>query len=135
MSRPAELTPRRLLCSHCGRSVVGSATCKRRSCPGYSRIWALDWRVVLLENLIAYGGKAVMFTLTPPGADVLPWDRSKCGHGVGKCSGPAGVRCSSSGSLALERVVPEATLSTVRVGTAGDGARGRDSRVRLVEGC
>lgn len=90
MSRPAELTPRRLLCSHCGRSVVGSATCKRRSCPGNPRLWALDWRVVLLENLIAYGGKAVMFTLTPPGADVLPWDRSKCGHEVGECSGPAG---------------------------------------------
>lgn len=91
MSRPAELTVRPLLCPHCGRSVVGSATCKRRTCPGYSRLWARDWRVVLLENLIAYGGKAWMLTLTPPGADRLPWDRSQCSHGAGvPCSGPSG---------------------------------------------
>jgi hypothetical protein len=54
--------------------------CKRRTCPRYSRLWAYDWRIVLLENLIAYGGKATMYTLTPPGADQLPWDRSKCSH-------------------------------------------------------
>jgi hypothetical protein len=91
MSRPAELSTRRLLCEHCGRSIVGSATCKRRTCAGYGRLWALDWRVVLLENLIAYGGKAVMLTLTPPGADELPWDRAKCGHGTEvACSGTRG---------------------------------------------
>jgi hypothetical protein len=81
MSRPAELTVRPLLCPQCGRSVVGSATCKRRTCPGYSRLWALDWRVVLLENLTAYAGKAWMLTLTAPGADELGWDRSRCTHG------------------------------------------------------
>ena len=91
MSRPAELSIRRLLCEHCGRSIVASATCKRRICPGYGRLWALDWRVVLLENLIAYVGKAAMFTLTPPGADVLPWDRERCGHGAEvTCSGARG---------------------------------------------
>ena len=46
---------------------------------------------MLLENLIAYGGKAVMYTITPPGADQLPWDRSKCSHAAGvPCSGPRG---------------------------------------------
>lgn len=91
MSRPAELTARPSLCPYCGRSVVGSATCKRRTCPWYGRLWALDWRVVLLENLIAYGGKAWMVTLTPPGADRLPWDTSRCAHGASvQCSGTRG---------------------------------------------
>ena len=60
------------LCTWCGGTVVGKMTCKRRTCPKYARLWALDWRVVLLENLIAYGGKATMLTITPPGADRLP---------------------------------------------------------------
>jgi hypothetical protein len=57
------------ICGHCGRSVFKGMPCKRRTCPRYSRLWAYDWRIVLLENLIAYGGKATMYTLTPPGAD------------------------------------------------------------------
>jgi hypothetical protein len=68
------------ICVHCGRSRFGSMPCKRRQCPSYAAVWAYDWRIVLLENLIAYGGKAVMYTLTPPGADVLPFDRSRCSH-------------------------------------------------------
>ncbi|MGH3057592.1 MAG: hypothetical protein ACRDPP_05065 [Gaiellaceae bacterium] len=65
--------------------------CKRRTCPRYAELWAYDWRIVLLENLIAYGGKATMYTLTPPGVDMLPWDRSKCGHAEGvTCGGPRG---------------------------------------------
>ena len=68
--------------------MLGRLPCKRRTCPRYARLWALDWRVVLLENLIAYGGKAVMFTVTPPGADQLPWDTARCSHRPGlKCSG------------------------------------------------
>jgi hypothetical protein len=78
--------------------------------------------VVLLENLIAYGGKAVMFTLTPPGADVLPWDRSKCGHHVGQCSGPAGCvvrapdrwRWNASFPKRLSRLYESAQQATVR---------------------
>jgi hypothetical protein len=78
-------------CLHCGRSLFGQVPCKRRTCPRYAPIWAYDWRIVLLENLIAYGGKAVMYTLTPPGADVLPWDRSRCSHpGHVACTGPRG---------------------------------------------
>jgi hypothetical protein len=44
-----------------------------------------------LENLIAYDGDAVMYVLTPPGADRLPWDRDKCTHRAGiKCDGRHG---------------------------------------------
>jgi hypothetical protein len=27
--------------------------CKRRICPSCAPLWAYDWRIVLLENLIA----------------------------------------------------------------------------------
>jgi hypothetical protein len=93
MSRRAELSvalctgkPGRV-CSWCGGSLYGRVPCKRRICPRYAPLWAYDWRIVLLENLIAYAGKSVLYTLTPPGADVLPWDRSRCSH-------PARVSCS-----------------------------------------
>src|SRR4051794_5762168 len=129
MSRQAEPTavaicrgnPARI-CPHCGRSRFGSTPCKRRTCPSYAPTWAYDWRIVLLENLIAYGGKAVMFTLTPPGADVLPWDRSKCRHDAGRCSGPAGCvvesrarwRWNASFSRRLQRLYESAQQATVR---------------------
>jgi hypothetical protein len=79
------------ICVHCGRSRFGSMPCKRRTCPSYAALWAYDWRIVLLENLIAYGGKAVMYTLTPPGAAVLPFDRERCSHSPQvTCSGLRG---------------------------------------------
>lgn len=54
-------------------------------------MWARDWRRVMLENLTAYGGEAVMLTVTGPGADVLPWDRSMCVHDEEQlCSGRYG---------------------------------------------
>lgn len=79
------------VCGHCGRSRFGLTPCKRRTCPSYAALWAYDWRIVLLENLIAYGGDAVMYTLTPPGSDVLPWHRARCSHEDGvPCSGARG---------------------------------------------
>jgi hypothetical protein len=97
MSRPAELSvtvctgkPGRI-CPSCGGSLYGRTPCKRRICPSYASLWAYDWRIVLLENLIAYAGKAVLYTLTPPGAEALPWDRSRCSHRPGlTCSGEHG---------------------------------------------
>jgi hypothetical protein len=97
LSRPAELNvtlchgnPARA-CGYCGRSAYGNVPCKRRTCPRYADIWARDWRIVLLEAFIAYGGKATIYTLTPPGADQLPWDRTRCSHSVGiGCSGSHG---------------------------------------------
>jgi hypothetical protein len=97
MSRQAELSVRLCtgrvgrLCSWCGGSVYGRMPCKRRVCPRYAPLWAYDWRIVLLENLIAYGGKAVLYTLTPPGVNALPWDRSRCSHAADvPCSGRLG---------------------------------------------
>src|SRR4051812_46320458 len=83
------------ICGHCGRSRFGATPCKRRTCPSYAAIWAYDWRIVLLENLIAYGGKAVMYTLTPPGANLLPFDRSRCSH-------PPHLRCSGIRGCVIE---------------------------------
>ena len=69
MSRPAELSvtvctgkPGRV-CPSCGGSLYGRMPCKRRICPSYAPLWASDWRIVLLENLIAYASKAVLYTL------------------------------------------------------------------------
>jgi hypothetical protein len=65
--------------------------CKRRACPSYAYLWAYDWRIVRLEDLIGCGGKAVMYTLTPPGANVLPFDGSRCSHSPHlRCSGTRG---------------------------------------------
>jgi hypothetical protein len=83
------------LCPHCGRSRYGKMPCKRRTCPSYADLWAYDWRIVLLENLRAYEGKAVMYTLTPPGQDVLPFDRTRCSH-------PPAVPCSGIRGCVVE---------------------------------
>jgi hypothetical protein len=110
------------VCRHCGRTV-GRWRCKRRTCPGYARTWAFDWRVVLLENLIAYGGRAVMYVVTPPGADRLPWDRSKCRHASDvPCSGRLGCvveeqsrrRWNESFQRRLSRIFETAQQATYR---------------------
>jgi hypothetical protein len=47
----------------------------------------------LLDNLGAYAGRAVMLTLTPPGAELLPWDEAVCAHlGPHAHSGELGCR-------------------------------------------
>jgi hypothetical protein len=77
----------------------------------------------MLENLIAYAGKATMYTLTPPGAGPLPWDRSRCGHGVETaCSGTAGCvieadarrRWNESFPKRLSRIYETAQAATKR---------------------
>lgn len=51
---------------------MGSEGCLQAAdVPSLRADLALDWRIVLLENLIAYGGKATTITLTPPGKDRL----------------------------------------------------------------
>jgi hypothetical protein len=81
-------------CEDCGRPLgVNAHRCQRRTCPGYSETWARDQRRRLLENLGACGGRAVMLTLTPPGADLLPWDEQVCAHlGPHKHTGELGCR-------------------------------------------
>lgn len=39
-----------------------------------SRLWLGDIKRLLLTNLLAYGDRVWMVTVTAPGADVLPWD-------------------------------------------------------------
>jgi hypothetical protein len=47
----------------------------------------------LLDNLGAYAGRAVMLTLTPPGAELLPWDEAVCAYlGPHAHSGELGCR-------------------------------------------
>ena len=84
-------------CDYCGRSVHGNArSCKRRSCSGYVNLWMGDQSARLLENLWAYRGQVAMVTITPPGADRLPWDRDACTHGPDvKCSGTIGCKVSA----------------------------------------
>ena len=68
-------------CEDCGGLLgVRAYRCHRRTCPSYAETWARDQRRRLLDNLTAYAGRAVMLTLTPPGADVLPWDEDACAH-------------------------------------------------------
>lgn len=56
-------------------------------------MWAGDTRRKLFENFIAYEGTAGLLTITAPGAQALPWDRSRCKHGPDEpCSGPKGCR-------------------------------------------
>ena len=81
-------------CPGCGRAkLTWQRICKRRTCPAYGDVWARDWRRVLLDNLTAYGGPCVVVTVTAPGEDVLPWDRSQCVHEDDvRCSGRLGCR-------------------------------------------
>ena len=81
-------------CEDCGGPLgVHAYRCHRRTCPSYAETWARDTRRRLLDNLSAYEGRAVMLTLTPPGAEVLPWDEDVCAHlAPHKRSGELGCR-------------------------------------------
>src|SRR4051812_10428525 len=77
-------------CYVCGRRSVGR--CRRRACPAGVERWSLDVWTVLSSALV--DREAVrLVVLTAPGADQLPWDRSKCVHRPGvRCSGSLGCR-------------------------------------------
>ena len=84
-------------CPACGRGTYGGAThCKCRRCPDYAPIWARDQQRKCFENLSAYDdgdSTAVMFTLTGPGKEELPWDESRCVEpGNHKCDGRLGCK-------------------------------------------
>lgn len=51
-----------------------SAFAPRASTGVGSRLWLGDVKRLLLTNLLTYGGRVWMITVTAPGADVLPWD-------------------------------------------------------------
>jgi hypothetical protein len=78
MRRSAPRSGRRS-CEYCGTPLherVWRHQSKR--CPGYSDLWAMDTYVCFGENLKAHGGEAVLFSVTAPGSDQLPWDESAC---------------------------------------------------------
>jgi hypothetical protein len=79
-------------CSECYRSLWQGRTCKRRDCPGYAPIYLRDQAERLRANLAAWDGKTCLVTLTAPGVDALPWDRTKCVDGDHRCSGKRGCR-------------------------------------------
>src|SRR4051794_8069829 len=96
-------------CDDCGRPLgMNAHRCMRRTCPSYAETWARDTRRRLLDNLSAYPGRAVMLTLTPPGADVLPWDASVCAHlGLHKHDGRLGCRIVAVVARAWNETAPD----------------------------
>src|SRR5215211_20270 len=104
-------------CDDCGRPLMVRAhRCQRRTCPGYAETWARDTRRRLLDNLSAYEGRAVMLTLTPPGAGDLPWDEDVCGHrGAHEHRGPDGCRIVASAVDAWNETAPERARKLNRV--------------------
>jgi hypothetical protein len=104
-------------CEHCGRPLgVNAHQCQRRTCPGYSETWARDQRRRLIDNLNAYEGRAVMLTLTPPGADHLPWDERSCAHlGPHKHTGDLGCRVIAGYADEWNSTAPERARQLNRV--------------------
>ena len=104
-------------CEDCGRPLHRDAwRCQRRTCPGYAETWARDQRRRLLDNLDAYDGRAVMVTLTPPGAEVLPWDEDVCRHrGPHTHSGPDGCRVQQEAADAWNATAAERARQLNRV--------------------
>ena len=82
----------RTFCPECFRSLWAGGGCKRRDCPRYAPIYLRDQAERTGQNLGAWDGKTCLVTLTAPGADRLPWDRSKCPPGEHACSGRLGCR-------------------------------------------
>jgi hypothetical protein len=77
----------------CPNATVWHPSCKRRDCPVCGPRWARNWRQCMEANLTALGRPVTMIAITPPGADRLPWDRSRCRHRPGvRCSGKRGCR-------------------------------------------
>jgi hypothetical protein len=77
----------------CGRPIpLEVRRCSSRTCPEFAPTWARDTRRRLLENLRLVR-LSVMFSVTAPGADLYPFDRSLCRHSPDeKCSGRIGCR-------------------------------------------
>jgi hypothetical protein len=64
-------------------------------CQGCGDLHKMDIAAVFRSGfLLRDSGRGLLVTLTPPGADVLPWDPTQCTHSPDKpCSGKIGCRC------------------------------------------
>ena len=85
--------------------------CRRRTCPGYSGLWAGDQRRKIFANLRAYTegtGEVVLGAVTAPGAGQLPWAAHHCrGLGEHEHSGLLGCRVEAGAADAYNRAAPE----------------------------
>lgn len=81
-------------CRTCSRPLNPNGRCTRRDCPSFFPLWAGDVGFFIRENVKQLRGAGLdLGTLTPPGKDQLPWDRSICGHPEGfRCSGELGCK-------------------------------------------
>lgn len=80
-------------CRHCFHDLWKGTRCKRRTCPSYAPTYLRDHAERLKAGLAEWEGETTIATLTAPGADVLPWDPSRCKvRGPHKHSGPAGCQ-------------------------------------------
>jgi hypothetical protein len=62
---------------------------------------------VLTANGAAASEEVELIVVTPPGADLLPWDRSKCTHGAElRCSGKLGCQVLASALEAFNLAAP-----------------------------
>jgi hypothetical protein len=88
----------------CGRPIPEEVRrCSARTCPESAPIWARDTRRRLLENLRLVK-LSVMFDVTPPGADLYPFDSRFCSHSPSqRCSGTIGCRVDPAMAAAFNR--------------------------------
>lgn len=89
------------LCKACrGARWTDAKLCRRRTCPGYGRIWAGDQRRKQFVNLGHYGdtqpcdvqAKVILGAVTAPGRGALPWDTQHCAPLGEHVSGRLGCR-------------------------------------------
>lgn len=105
------------LCHACrGARWSEAKLCRRRTCPGYGKIWAHDQRRKLFENLGFYGNgqacdvkaEVVLGAATAPGVEQLPWDAQHCAAlGEHRCSGRLGCRVEPEAAKAWNKSAPK----------------------------
>jgi len=114
-------TKRRLrptgLCHACrGARWSEAKLCRRRTCPGYGKIWAGDQRRKQFVNLGHYGdtqpydvrAQVVLGAVTAPGAAQLPWDAKHCAAlGAHECSGAIGCRVKADAAREWNESAPK----------------------------
>ena len=92
-------TPTRLKCVNCGLTMhVRCRATRDDKCGPCAKRHGKDVARVMRSGFDgSFNGDRpsgyFFITLTAPGADVLPWDTSICGHGPGECSGKNGCVC------------------------------------------
>lgn len=62
----------------CPNATVWRTSCKNRTCPTCGPRWARDQYTRVSVNFGVYSGPVVMISITPPGAERLPWDEEHC---------------------------------------------------------